>query len=170
MNFKSSIDRAILLMNTPADYKGYISIKIRPFHGGCCCFHCWPQTWDTINRYIYPCGPIKDEGDVLIVKNDEKFVLECHESEPEIIIYLGLVTASISIVKSIIDLIVTLLKARQDDHYKPTTKLKITKSYQIGSQVREVEIMELNLPLSSDVIKQLNKNIRGALKIKRIKK
>jgi len=163
-NLKKSIDRAIDLIGTPNDYEKYISIKIKPAQGGCCCFHCWPETWTTINRHIYPYGPLKDEGDVLIGKNNERFVLECHESGPEIIVYLSLGTASILLVKSVIDLITTLLKALQNEHHRHSANFKITKRYQIKDRVEEEEIMELEFPLDKDIIKKLNGKIRSALK------
>ncbi|VVB96325.1 Uncharacterised protein [uncultured archaeon] len=166
LNLKRSIDRAIDLMNTSADYEDYISIKIKPAEGGCCCFHCWPETWITVNKYIYPCGPIKDEGDVLIDKNNVKFVLECHESGPEIIVYLGLGTASIVLAKSVIDLITTLLKTRQNEVRNRSGKFKIIRRSQIKGQVEEEEIMELDLPLSEDIIKKLNDNIQNAIEKK----
>ena len=160
---KKSFDRAIDLLDTPPEYENYISIKIKPTHRGCCCFHCWPKTWDVINEYIFPCGPLEDEGDVLINKNNEKFVLECHESGPEIIVYLGFCTASIVLIKSIIDLITTFLKTLQNGHQKHPGQLKIIKRYQIKGQVEEEEIIEIELPLSDDITKKLNDNIRNVL-------
>lgn len=156
-NLKKSLDRAIKLLNTPKDYENYISIKIKPVNGGCCCFHCWPKTWEIINEYIYPFGPLKDEGDVLIDKMNEKFVLECHESGPEIVAYLK--TISIDLIKSIIELIITLLKAFQNEKHKSTLKFKIIKRCFQKGQIEEEKIMELDLPLSNDVIKKLNDNI-----------
>ncbi|NQE54449.1 hypothetical protein C5S29_12730 [ANME-1 cluster archaeon GoMg3.2] len=162
VNLKKSLDRAIDLLGTPTDYENYISIKIKPVRGGCCCFHCWPKTWAILNEYISPCGPLEDEGDVLIDKNNEKFVLECHESGPEIIAYLGLGTASIALVTSIINLIITLAKANQNEHHRNPAKLKITRRWQIKGQAEEEEIMEIDFPLS-DNTKKLKDNIRKAI-------
>ena len=105
---ESSLSRAIRLLNTPKNYENYISIKIKPVQGGCCCFHCWPKTWAGINKYIAPAGPMRDEGEVLIENDDGKFVLECHESGPEIIIYLGVAVASLNLAKSIVDLVIII--------------------------------------------------------------
>jgi len=166
-NLKKSLDRAIDLLDTPTDYENYISIKIKPVHGGCCCFHCWPETWAVINEYIYPCGPLEDEGDVLIDRNNEKFILECHESGPEIIVFLGLGTASLVLVKSVIDLITTLIKNLQNEHRKKPAKLKIIRRYLIKGEDEEEEIMEIDLPLSDDITKKLNDNIRKILEGRR---
>lgn len=158
-----SIDRAISLMKTPADYEKYISIKIQPVIGGCCCSHCWPATWNAINRYIYPCGPIEHEGDILIGKDDEQFVLESHESGPEIVVYIGAVSVSLVLIKSIIDLVTTLLKARQDDFRGNSANFRILKRRQIKGQIEEEEVMEVKLPLSKNTIKKLNDNITNAV-------
>jgi hypothetical protein len=162
LGLKYSIERAISLLKTPHDYENYISIKIRPVERGCCCFHCWPTTWDLINEYISPCGPLLDEGDVLINKNNEKFVLECHESGPEIIVYLGVTTASLLLIKSVIDLITTLLKALQTEKGKRPFTLEVTKRRQIAEKIAEEEIMRIALPLDEDTIKELNDNIKDA--------
>ena len=162
-NFKRSVNRAISLMGTPADYKNYIPIKIKPSKGGCCCFHCWPHTWNSVNKYIYPFGPLEDEGDVLLSKNDAKYVLECHESGPEIILYIGLGTAAILFAKSIVELITVLLKALQKEERKCPGNLKIIRRRQIKGQIEEEEIMEINIPLSKDTIEKLNDNVKNAI-------
>ncbi|OPY37142.1 MAG: hypothetical protein A4E35_01606 [Methanoregula sp. PtaU1.Bin051] len=156
---ESSLNRAIRLLKTPTNYEDYISIKIKPVQGGCCCFHCWPKTWARINEYIRPCGHLRDEGDVLIERNDEQFVLECHESGPEIISHLGLGIAAV-------DLIITLLKFLQEDRKAPI-KLKLTKRRLIKGQLEEENIMEIDLPLSDAIVERLNKNIERALKRKK---
>lgn len=159
-NLKKSIDRAVVLMNMPARYEDYISIKIQPIPSECCCFRCWPKTWSIVNDYISPCGPLKDEGDVLIEKNNEKFVLECHESGPEIVCC---VAASVSLISNIINLIITLLKARQTEHRKGTTKLKIIKR-RLFKNLKEEKIMEIDFPLSDDITINLNNKLRNTFK------
>lgn len=161
---ESSLDRAIHLLKTPANHKDYISIKIKPVQGGCCCFHCWPKTWSRINKYITPCGPLRDEGDVLIERNNEKFVLECHESGPEIIVYLGVGVASLTLVKSIVDLIATMLKTLQTESKNASGRIKITKRRLIKGHVETEELLEIELPLSEDVIKTMNEKMEMILK------
>jgi hypothetical protein len=162
VNLQRSVDRAIALFNTPHEYDKYVSIKIKPLRGGCCCFHCWPETWAVINEHIRPCGPIEDEGDVLVRKDNYEFVLECHESGPEIIIYLGVTTAFLALAKTIVDLITALLKARQKEH-KASLKYKIT----VMSYRGVLEEVELDLPLSDEVRKQLEERIGGSLESRR---
>ena len=121
-----SIDRAIALLKTPKEYEKYISIKLSP-PSGCCCSHCWPETWQIINQTIAPCGPIKHEGDALIKKDGNTFILEQHESGPEIVIYLALATASATLIKSVIDLITAIIKGLSGEHRKQPPRIKISK-------------------------------------------
>ena len=122
-----SIDRAIKLLKTNDKHEDYFILKLSP-NSGCCCSHCLPETWNIINDYISPVGPIKHEGDELI-QNDfgEQFVLEQHESGPEIIIYLATITASATLLKSIIDLIITIIKAFSSENKKHIPHLKLSK-------------------------------------------
>ena len=161
---ESSLNRAIHLLKTPENYENYISIKIKPVSGGCCCFHCWPKTWSRINTYIAPNGPLRDEGDVLIERNNEKFVLECHESGPEIILYLGVGIASLNLVKSVVDLITTMLKTLQTEQKVASGKIKISKRCLIKGQVETEDLLEIELPLSEDVVKTMNEKIEIILK------
>lgn len=154
------------MIGTPADYDNYISIKVEPDPKRCCCFHCWPETWAFVNKFIYPYGPLKDEGDVLININNEKFVLECHESGPEVVAYLGLGTASILLTKSIIELIVAMLKSLEKEKHKRPSTIKIIKRRQMKGKVKEENIISIDLPLRKDVIKKLNDSIKESLKEK----
>lgn len=164
-NLQNSIDRAIKLMGTPTDYENYISIKIKPGQGGCCCLrHCWPRTWSAINEYIVPFGPIEEESDVLIGKNNDKYVLECHESGPEIILY-GVISGLIA--EAVVGLIKVFLMNLQNEEHKHPGSLKIIKRRHIKCQIEEEEIMEVNLPLTEDVIKKLNFNIKKVINKKR---
>ena len=152
---EKSIGRAISLLGTAVDYSKFESIKIKPSKGGCCCFHCWPRTWVAINEYISPFGPLQDEGDVLIEKNNERFVLECHESGPEIVYYLGLGTASVLLVKSVVELIVALLNYLEKDKGKSMGSIKLIRRRVIKGKTNEEQIMEINLPLSESTTKEL---------------
>jgi len=158
-NIKSSIDRAVILLNTPCEYDKYVYIKIIPVPHQCCCFHCLPGAWDIINEQIYPMH-LEDEGDVLIEKNDEKFVLECHESGPEIISYLGLGIGAIN-------LIINLVKAIQNEKHKRIGRLKIVQCRMIKTEFEEEKtITEIELPLSNELIKKLNETLKDAIEKK----
>ena len=159
-SLKTSIDRAIRLLETPAIYENYISIKLSPVPRKCCCFHCWPTTWSSVNTYIVPYGPIEDEGDVIIGQDNARFILECHESGPEIVVYLGLATASFILVKSVVDMITTILKSFQR---KNPAQLKIMKRRLIRGEEKHEVLMEVNIPISEEVIKKLNAEIEKAL-------
>jgi len=98
VQMERSINRAVKLLGTPQEYDKYLSIKLYPPHG-CCCSHCWPETWRAVNSFISPYGHVCHEGDAVIGDGDDKFVLESHESGPEIIVYLALATASTALAK-----------------------------------------------------------------------
>jgi hypothetical protein len=157
-----SIDRAITLLNTPLDYEKYISIKLSP-PSGCCCSNCWPETWKIVNQFIYPCGPIKHEGDAVIKKDGNIFVLEQHESGPEILVFLALATASATLAKSVIDLITTIIKGLSSEHRKQPQRIKIVKRRLIKGNIEEEKLIEIDIPVSKNIEKQLEEKIKQAL-------
>jgi hypothetical protein len=159
---KKSIDRAIVLLNTPKEYENYTSIKLSP-PSGCCCSHCWPETWQKVNQTIAPCGPVEHEGDALIKKNGNAFVLESHESGPEIIVYLTLVSASAILAKSVIDLITTIIKALSSEHRKQPPRIKISKRQIIKGNIEEETLIEIDIPISKGIEKQLEEKIMKAI-------
>jgi hypothetical protein len=152
-----SIERAIALLGTPSAYEDYALFKILPVPSSCCCFHCWPKTWTEINEKIYPSGPIKDEGDALVKKEGALFVLECHESGPEIIVYLGTGIILGELAKAVIELITTILNARHRESHA-SVKYKLTRKSRYG-----VEEIELSIPLSDNAVKQLQLYVNKSL-------
>lgn len=157
-----SMDRAITLLKTPKEYEKYISIKLSP-PSGCCCSDCWPETWHKINQTIAPCGPVGHEGDALIEKNGNKFVLESHESGPEIIVYLALGTAAIVLLKSVIELVTTIIKALSTESRKQPSRIKITKRQIIKGKIEEENLMEIDIPISKDIEKQVEEKIKNLI-------
>jgi hypothetical protein len=158
---KASVERAIPLLGTERDYGKYVCLKVVPEMGGCCCFHCWPHTWQEVNKTILSFGPIEDEGDVLIDTPDGSFVLECHESGPEIIVYLGAGTAGVLLIKAVFDLITTILKSRSEEPRRRPGKLIITKRTFIRSRCREEKIVEIDLPLADGHAKMLAAELKS---------
>jgi hypothetical protein len=165
-NLHTSINRAITLLNTPSDYKKYISIKLSP-PSGCCCSDCWPETWRTVNQAIQPFGPILHEGDVLINKDGDTFVLEQHESGPEILVFLALATASTTLAKSVIDLIITIIKSLSRENRKQPPRIKIVKRYITKGEIEEEEnLLEIDIPISKNIEKQIENKIKQVLNVK----
>ena len=72
------------------DIEEVISLKIEPEQRMCCCSHCWPLVWKEVNDIIQPQGPISHEGRVVVEVDNEKYILEQHESGPEILLILTL--------------------------------------------------------------------------------
>ncbi len=159
---QKSIERASALLKTPPDYEKYISIKLSP-PSGCCCSDCWPETWRIVNQDISPCGPIKHEGDALIKKDGNIFVLEQHESGPEILVFLALATASATLVKSIIDLITTIIEGLSTEHRKQPPHIKIVKRRLIKGKFEEENLIEIDIPVSKNIEKQLEEKIKQSL-------
>jgi hypothetical protein len=159
----SSIQRAVALLGCSGEEENYIIIKLQPEPHSCCCFHCWPMTWSTINQHIAPFGPIEDEADVLIKRDDYEFVLECHESGPEIVFYLTLATASVMLVKSVVDLITAFVNGLRKEHHVSPARIKIMCCQVIESNVESEVLFELDMPLSKDITDALNDKIQKAL-------
>jgi len=160
---QKSIDRAITLLGSPREYEKYTSIKLFPLGIYCSCSDCLPETWSVVNEFIAPCGPVKHEGDALVKKDGNKFVLEQHESGPEIIVYLALATASVTLVKSIIDLISIIIKGLSNEHKKHPARIKISKRQLIKGKVQEESLIEIDIPISKDVQKQLEEKIKQSI-------
>lgn len=79
-----------------------ISIKIRATSG---CFHREhsPKAYQIIDTYLHSYS-----------SQDMQFSFQEHESGPELLVYIALGTAGISLAKSIIDLITIVIKARSE--------------------------------------------------------
>lgn len=156
---EKSIELSSKLLKTPLEYEKYISIKLSP-PSGCCCSDCWPDTWETINNFISPYGPIEHGGEALIEKGKDKFVLKSHETGPEIIIYIALVTASLTLLKSIIDLINTIVKGLSTESRKQPPRIKISKRQIIKGNIKEEILLEIEIPISKNTVKQIEESIK----------
>ena len=68
----------------------FLILKLTPYPNSrkCCCIDCNPHIWDSINKDIYPSGPVRHHSGVIVDGPDGKFLLEDHETGPEIIIAL----------------------------------------------------------------------------------
>ena len=79
-----------------------VSIKVRVASG---CFHREhsPLAYALIDRHLDALSP-----------PDAEFSLEEHESGPEILAYLALTTAGLTVAKSVIDLVTAIIKARSE--------------------------------------------------------
>ena len=79
-----------------------ISIKIRVTSG---CFHrkCSPNAYQIIDTYLRSYS-----------SQDMQLSFQEHESGPELLVYIALGTAGITLAKSIVDLITAIIKARSE--------------------------------------------------------
>lgn len=164
-NYVNSVDRAIKLLKTPPCYSDYISIKISPDHSECCCLNHWSTSWQIVDQYIYPDGPIRsgsnrNEGDALIRQKDALFVLECHETGPEIVIYLGAIAITAVLIKSVADLIVVIVNARLVDSHVFKYRLK---TFGNGGVIIKEEEIEFKLPSAAYNTHQLADYVQNAI-------
>lgn len=164
VSMEKSVDRAIKLMGTPREYDKYISIKLSP-PSGCCCSHCWPETWRAINSFISPFGPVDHEGDAVIGAGEDKYVLESHESGPEIIVYFALATASTTLLKSVIDLITAFVRGLSHEHRTRHPSIRISKRQLVKGKIEEESVMEIDIPVSKDTQKQIEERIRNLMNL-----
>lgn len=79
-----------------------VSLKIRASSG---CFHREhsPHAYSLIDKHLASVAPAKSE-----------FAFVEHESGPELLVYLILATAGVTLAKSVIDLIIAIIKARTE--------------------------------------------------------
>lgn len=135
-----------------------VSVKIRVTGG---CFHREhsPCAYEIIDRCL---------GDV---PGSEGFTFEEHESGPELLIFVAAATAGISLAKSIIDLIVSIVKARSEgirkgDHPEAPLELIVRRTQKDG-QFTEETVLRVGHrdAIAVDVIeKQLKESLSLLLK------
>jgi len=166
--FYKSIERANKLLGLPTNnHETYLLLKVSFVPRRCHCLdHCFPETWKRINEYIAPQKLIGGEGNALIVKNGEKFVFESHESGPEIIAYLAFATASAALLKSIIDLAITIIKGFSSENNRQA-RIIISKKQVIKGKQQE-EVVEIDLPLSEKALADKMKTLLLSKPMKRM--
>jgi hypothetical protein len=129
-----------------------VSIKVRVTSG---CYHrsCSPVAYEIIDKYLEKVSPL------------EEFAFEEHESGPEILVF---VTAGITLAASVINLIVTILKARSEsikkgDHRDSPLELIVRRSYKDG-EFKEEKVLRVN---HTDTIKkkEIEKALKQSLKV-----
>lgn len=157
----NSLERANKLLKHLPDNGEYLLIKIKPDPFSCCHLQHWPRTWDLINDQIKPFGPIEEEGDVLIQKDGIEYVLECHESGPEII--LGVIAANINLLSSVISLITVIVNGKLKESRNPQTSIKVS-SRMIGNGVEKEVTIEINQTNQANIDNKLLKLISDVLK------
>jgi len=113
-----------------------VSIKVRVISG---CFHREhsPYAYKIIDDYL-SCIPA-DERD---------FIFEEHESGPEILVFLAVTTAGLTLAKSVVDLITAIVKARSEsvmkgDHPQAPVEL-IVRRFDKTGEIREEKVLHFN--------------------------
>jgi hypothetical protein len=112
-----------------------VSIKVRVVSG---CFHREhsPHAFEIIDRQL-----------LSIPGSEQEFSFEEHESGPELLVYLAVTTAGITLVKSVIDLIITIIKARSESVKKgdrPSDPIElIVRRVEMGGEFREEIVLRI---------------------------
>jgi hypothetical protein len=138
-----------------------VSIKVRVTSG---CFHREhsPQAYRMIDEYLH-----------LHAQEDARWSFQEHESGPELLVYLALTTAGLSLAAGIINLVTAIIKARADgikngDH--PDAPLEIiVRGHDQGGEFYEEQILrvESRSPLAREVIeKAMNQGLKAIEKKK----
>jgi len=164
--FKESVARAAALMGTPNEYAKYVSLKVQ---GGLCCPRHYGRAWNLLDQYITPCGPLKDQGDILVEKHGVKLALEHEESGSEIIAYLGKTIAKVVLAKSVLGLAGALanaigkdLETRRDEANFTVLRMTVRR-WSTERDVLEEKTVEATLPVPHRAVGNLGEILAECL-------
>ncbi|MGC2465087.1 MAG: hypothetical protein WA517_07820 [Candidatus Acidiferrum sp.] len=145
----------------PQPGEATVSIKVRVASG---CFHHEhsPRAYELIDRSL-----------TKLPGSDGSFAFEEHESGPEILLYLAVTTAGLSLAKSIVDLITAIIKARSEgikkgDHPSEPLELIVRRVHD-AQEFREETVLRIGHKDTVDdakVERQLKDALRKLLKDK----
>jgi hypothetical protein len=145
----------------PRPGEAAVSIKVRVVSG---CFHREhsPRAYELIDRSL-----------TKLPGTDGSLAFEEHESGPEILLYLAVTTAGLSLAKSVVDLITAIIKARSEgvrkgDHPSDPLELIIRRVHD-AQEFREETVLRIGHKDTVDearVEKQLKNALRKLLKDK----
>ncbi|SPF41422.1 hypothetical protein SBDP1_340001 [Syntrophobacter sp. SbD1] len=115
------------------------------------CFHREhsPHAFEIIDRQL-----------LAIPMTDQEFSFEEHESGPELLVYLAMTTAGITLAKSVIDLIITIIKARAKGVKKGDTRSApielIVRRVEKDGEIREEMVLRIghNDPINPQDIEE----------------
>jgi hypothetical protein len=131
-----------------------VSIKVRVSSG---CFHREhsPRAYALIDQEL-----------AKLTASESSFIFEEHESGPELLVYLALTTAGITLVKSVIDLVTAIIKARSEGVAKgdgPASPIElIVRRSSEGDEFREEVVLRLG-PTDSASKAMVEKCLKAAL-------
>jgi len=105
---------------------------------------------------------MEDEGDLLVTTDEGRYVLECHESGPEIVLYLTLAAATLNLVKPTVELISLFLKGLRWE--SRGARLKLTSRRVVHGKTDEEVLVEIEMPLSPDTAKMIETEMTRSLR------
>jgi hypothetical protein len=164
--------KSFKLQRSPCEGEVPISIKVRITSG---CFHREhsPHAYQIIDKHL---------ASIIPSQRSELAFVE-HESGPELLVYLALATAGVTLAKSVIDLIVAIIKARAEgikrgdhpndaielivrrigegDKFAEETVLRIDHNDRINRTAIEAGIQDAFERLTSAKAKTINKRLKN---------
>jgi len=132
-----------------------ISIKIRNIGPGCFGRNCCPNAYQIIDAKL------------ALLENEKNFYFIEHETGPEIIVYVALTSAGLSLASSIINLITTIIKARfegqkKGDSHKNPVEI-IVRKINKNNKFSEVKVLLIDSPkkysdndIKAEIIQAIN--------------
>ena len=123
-----------------------------------------PEVYKEIHEYILPLHVSEkdvksNEKDILLDGDGSRYVLQIHESGPEIILYSTISGLLVVSVAGLVKCIITAFKSSRKHH---VSKLKLTKRRFVDNTLHEEEILEIDLSTAID-ISQIEKDIYKSL-------
>lgn len=147
--------RAFELTRAPRAGEAPVSLKVRVVSG---CFHREhsPQAYSLIDKQLMS-GALRQS----------EFALVEHESGPELLVFVALATAGVTLAKSVIDLILAIIKARSDGVERgdgPSDPVEVIVR-RVGDEDKFFEETVLRVGLADPVNRaEIEARINGALK------
>lgn len=136
----------------PRPGEAAVSIKVRVVSG---CFHREhsPRAYELIDRNLAK------------LSGSDSFAFEEHESGPEILLYLAVTTAGLSLAKSVVDLITAIIKARSEGIKKgdsPSDPLElIVRRVHDAEEFREETVLRIG---HKDAVAKVEQQLKDALR------
>ena len=134
-----------------------VMLKIEPVTRFCCCSHCVPEFWTEINNEIHPQKPIEHEGVAVLTLNNEKFILEQHESGPELLAFLEAVNTIYNFIKLLLSLATDSFAKKGATKIKFTKRIMTTKQKLVAEEIFEIELSDISKNEVDEIISKIIK-------------
>jgi hypothetical protein len=134
-----------------------VILKVEPVPRFCCCSHCVPEFWTEINNEIHSQKPIEHEGVAILTLNNEKFLLEQHESGPELLAFLEAVNTIYNFAKLLLPLSIDSFARKGAAKIKVTKRIMTTRQKLVAEEIFEIEISDKSKNTLDKIISKIIK-------------